>query len=85
MAVFEVEVPDDSITLIKAWVDSVTNAGIVNGWTNAQYSHYVSIRCRDWLRAQVIQSQQVAWLQAFVPDDPIIYRSSVSVFMTGSA
>ncbi len=36
-----IEIPDEKIQLVKDWVDSRTNAGIVEGWSDAQYAAYV--------------------------------------------
>lgn len=65
-----IEIPDEKIQLVKDWVDSRTNAGIVEGWSDAQYAAYVDSYITSHFRAQVYNYQQNEYTKNFVFDDP---------------
>lgn len=70
MAQIIVEIPDAKLPLVKAWVDSRTNAGIVEGWSDAQYAAYVDTYITSRLRAEIYNFQMSEYQKDFVFDDP---------------
>lgn len=71
MAQIIVEIPDAKLPLVKAWVDSRTNAGTVEGWADSDYANYVDVYITSRLRAEIYSFQQNEFVKDnFVFDDP---------------
>lgn len=83
MAQIIIEIPDEALPYIKAWVDSRTNAGIIGGWSDAEYARYVDKACTNWLRSEVERSQRETYLKTFKPYDPTVLRSSIPAATAG--
>ena len=70
MADIIITIPANKLQLVKDWVDSRTNAGINEGWSDAEYADYVDSYITSWFRAQMYQFQMSEYQKSFVFDDP---------------
>ena len=71
MADIIVTIPTDKLPLVKAWVDSRTNEGIVEGWIDAQYAEWVDDFITSHFRSLIYNFQVSEYQKTFVFDDPI--------------
>lgn len=84
MANIVIEIPDNKLDVVKAWVQSRVSPATWASWTNADYAKYVDIYLTNILRSEIYRFQQSEWSKSFVFDDPLLVRSSISAYLSGS-